>query len=117
MQVHLPDFQGQHVHIVGKEPNGFSGLCAASYRMVASHASCPPNIPVNGIGAKAGWAFGNKPRPGDANTPIINGLLLGLVTVITPRVFAGNIDFQRHFHGFITAIARFITVIKPLLQE
>ena len=67
------------------------------------------------------WAQGatpsNKPRLGDANTPVINGLLLGLVTVITPCVFAGNIDFQRHFHGFITAIARFITVIKPLLQE
>ena len=43
------------------------------------------------------WAQGvtlsNKPRPGDANTPVINGLLLGLVTIMTPCVFGGNIDF------------------------
>ena len=67
------------------------------------------------------WAQGatlsNKPRPGDANTPVINGLLLGLVTVITPCVFGGNDDFQGYFHGVITAIARLITAIRPLLQQ
>ena len=122
MQVHPPHFQGRHAHIVGKEPNGFSGPCAAWYRMVASSAGCHPSTPKGGIGSLAEpWAQGatpsNKPRPGDADAPVINGLLLGLVTVITPCVFAGNIDFQEHFHGFIKAIARFITAIRPLLQE
>ena len=107
-----------------KNPNGLSGLCAASYRMVASHAGCHPSTPEGGIGTRVGQALGprapplvNKPRPGDADAPVINGLLLGLLTVITACVFGGNVDFQLYFHGFITAIARLITTIRLLLKQ
>ena len=122
--MHLPHFLGRHAHLVGKEPNGFSGLCAGSYRMVASHAGCHPSTPEGSIGTRVGQALAprapplvNKPRPGDADAPVINGLLLGLVTVITPCAFSENVDFQGYFHGFITAIARLITAIRTLLQQ
>ena len=55
----LPHFRGL-VFVVNmcilsvKNPTGFSGLCAASYRMVASHAGYPSTIPVGGIGASVG---------------------------------------------------------------
>ena len=97
--MHPPHFQGRHAHIVGKEPNGFSGPCAAWYRMVASSAGCHPSTPEGGIGSLAGpraqgTTPSNKPRPGDADAPVINGLLLGLVTVITPCVLSENADFH-----------------------
>ena len=59
----------------------------------------------------------NKLHPSDADTPVIKGLFPGLLTVITPCVLIGNMHFQGHFHSFITAIARFITAIRLLLQQ
>ena len=71
--------------------------------MVASHAGCHPSTPEGGIGTRVGQALGprappivNKPRPGDADAPVINGLLPGLLTVITACVFAGNVVFQNY---------------------
>ena len=110
------------MHIFGKEPNWFSGCVPPGIVWWL-----PPQVVIQAalrvvlIRWPGPWAQGasasNKPRPGDADAPVINGLLLGLVTLITPCVLSENVDFQGCFHGFITAIARLITAIRTLLQQ